>query len=187
MNFESVYLKEELKLNSGNDRLNILFRDYLSKIFSPLYLKKIDKIIKDSLVLKEFKENNNVMAYTIGTKIFVNKEKFLSLPIDRAMVYIIHELFHVLDNMKSFKEISFINQKLSAAAEKYIQKKDMSTFLTGKQQDIHSNYKDEFLSYMSNNVFNWNLAPELKEEFKKIIVKSNIFNINSDWWKKRLN
>ena len=73
MNFESVYLKEELKLNSGNDRLNILFRDYLSKIFSPLYLKKIDKIIKDSLVLKEFKENNNVMAYTIGTKIFVNK------------------------------------------------------------------------------------------------------------------
>jgi hypothetical protein len=57
--------------------------------------------------------------------------------------------------------------------------------LTGKSQNIYSNYKDEFLSYCSNFAFDWSLAPSLKNEYYSILSNSGIFNMKSEWWLKR--
>lgn len=186
MKINEAILNEELKVQTGSNALNKMFREYINQVFSSTYLKKIDRTLNGTLLLKTFNKNNNMMAYTSGTSIYINTSKFLNLADDRCMVYIIHEFFHCLGNLKSFPEINIINKKLDKAAEKYIPKDKMNIFLTGKDQDIHSDFHGEFLSYMSNNAFNWSLAPELKSQFKNIIESAGIFNTNSKWWRERL-
>ena len=66
-----------------------------------------------------------------------------------------------------------------------ISSQNINEFLTGKPQNIHSDYKDEFLSYCSNFAFNWKLSPSLKQEYYDILNNSGLFNMESNWWKKR--
>lgn len=178
---------EELKIDSNLNKLDRNFREYLKQVFSPLFLKKLDRVFKEPLVIENFKNNSNVMALTTGKQISVNTKMFNSLPLDRAMVYIIHELFHVLQNVSQFPEIKTLNKKLMNLTLKYVSKENINSFLTGKEQNIHSDYKDEFLSYCSNFAFNWKLAPQLKQEYFNILNSTGFFNMNSKWWKSRFN
>lgn len=176
---------EKLNISSDIDNINSNFRKYLEQVFSELFLKKLDRVFKKPLIIEKFKEKTNVMALTVGTQISVNVERFKKLPEKRAMVYIIHELFHVLQNVPQFPEIKTLNKKLMNETMKYVKKEDIERFFTGKDQNIHSDYKDEFLSYCSNFAFDFSLAPQLKDEYYKILNNTGYFNMSSDWWEER--
>jgi len=178
-------ITEKLKIESEIERLNRNFRKYIEQVFSPIFLSKLDRVFKNPLIIENFKEKSNIMAVTIGSQISVNTKMFNELPTDRAMVYIIHELFHVLQNLPQFNEIRRVNKMLGAATMAKINEANINKFLTGKEQDIHSNYKDEFLSYCSNFAFDWSIAPDLKNEYHLILSNSGIFNMKSEWWLKR--
>lgn len=175
-------INEELKIDSEIDKLNRNFRRYIEQVFSPIFLKKIDRVFKAPLIIRNFKEQSNVMAVTIGKQISVNTKMFNELPIDRAMVYIVHELFHVLQNLPQFEEVRTVNRELRAKTMAKIDTANINRFLTGQQQNIHSNYKDEFLSYCSNFAFDWSLAKELKLTYYQILSNSGLFNMKSPWW-----
>ena len=87
--------------------------------------------------------------------------------------------------MSQFPEIKKVNKLLGIKTLKKIPKQKINEFLTGKSQDIHSDYKDEFLSYCSNAAFKWDMAKELKAEYLNILKLSGIFNLDSEWWSKR--
>ena len=174
---------EELEIDSEINKINRNFRKYIEQVFSPIFLKKIDRVFKKPLIVENFKENTNVMALTSPDNVIsVNTKMFLSLPTERAMVYIIHELFHVLQNMSQFPEVKKVNKLLGIKTLKRIPRQKVNEFLTGKSQDIHSDYKDEFLSYCSNAAFKWDMAKELKAEYLNILKLSGIFNLDSEWW-----
>ena len=177
---------EELEIDSEINKINRNFRKYIEQVFSPIFLKKIDRVFKKPLIVENFKENTNVMALTSPDNVIsVNTKMFLSLPTERAMVYIIHELFHVLQNMSQFPEVKKVNKLLGIKTLKRIPRQKVNEFLTGKSQDIHSDYKDEFLSYCSNAAFKWDMAKELKAEYLNILKLSGIFNLDSEWGSKR--
>ena len=177
---------EELEIDSEINKINRNFRKYIEQVFSPIFLKKIDRVFKKPLIVENFKENTNVMALTSPDNVIsVNTKMFLSLPTERAMVYIIHELLHVLQNMSQFPEVKKVNKLLGIKTLKRIPRQKVNEFLTGKSQDIHSDYKDEFLSYCSNAAFKWDMAKELKAEYLNILKLSGIFNLDSEWWSKR--
>ena len=177
---------EELEIDSEINKINRNFRKYIEQVFSPIFLKKIDRVFKKPLIVENFKENTNVMALTSPDNVIsVNTKMFLSLPTERAMVYIIHELFHVLQNMSQFTKVKKVNKLLGIKTLKRIPRQKVNEFLTGKSQDIHSDYKDEFLSYCSNAAFKWDMAKELKAEYLNILKLSGIVNLDSEWWSKR--
>lgn len=184
MKYTSI-LNEELEIDSEIESLNKNFRKYIEQVFSPTFLNKIDRVFKSPLIIRQFKEKSNVMAVTVGNQISVNTKMFKELSTDRGMVYIIHELFHVLQNMSQFNEVRTVNRILMKKTMNKIDKTNINSFLTGKEQNIHSDYKDEFLSYCSNFAFNWSLAPELKQEYYDTLKNSGLFNIESKWWSKR--
>lgn len=184
MKLESV-INERVEIKSEIEKLNTNFRNYLELVFNKEFISKLDRVFKKPIIVENFKEKSNIMALTVEDKLFVNMKNFKELETDRAMVYIIHEFFHVLQNVPQFPEIKTINRILGDKTMKYVNKKDISRFLTGKQQNIHSNYKNEFLSYCSNNAFDWTLCPKLKEEYKRILNQAGVFNFSSDWWKER--
>ena len=178
-------INEELKIDSEIDSLNTNFRKYIEQVFSSTFIKKIDRVFKNPIIIREFKEKSNVMAITQNQQISVNVKMFNELSVDRAMVYIIHELFHVLQNMSQFKEVRTVNKILMKKTMNKISSQNINEFLTGKPQNIHSDYKDEFLSYCSNFAFNWNLSPSLKQEYYDTLNNSGLFNMESNWWQKR--
>lgn len=178
-------LDEELEIDSEIESLNKNFRKYIEQVFSPTFLNKIDRVFKEPLIIRQFKEKSNVMAVTVGSQISVNTKMFQELSTDRGMVYIIHELFHVLQNLSQFNEVRTVNRILMKKTMNKISEANINSFLTGKDQNIHSDYKDEFLSYCSNFAFNWKFAPELKQEYYETLKNSGLFNMESKWWSKR--
>lgn len=177
---------EELEIDSEINKINRNFRKYIEQVFSSVFLKKIDRVFKKPIIVEGFQQNSNIMALTSpNNTISVNTKMFLSLPTDKAMMYIIHELFHVLQNVSQFPEIKKVNSLLRSKTLKKIPKQKINEFLTGKQQDIHSDYNDEFLSYCSNFAFKWDMAKELKAEYFNILKLSGLFNLESSWWQKR--
>lgn len=178
-------IKEELEIDSEISKINRNFRKYIEQVFSSIFLKKLDRVFKEPLIVENFKEKTNVMALTVGEQISVNTKMFNELPVDRAMVYIIHELLHVLQNKSQFEEVRTVNRILRMKTMKRVNVAQINEFLTGKPQNIHSNYKDEFLTYCSNFAFNWNIAPDLKMEYYNTLKDSGLFNMESSFWKKR--
>ena len=71
MTFEDIIFNEDLRISSGEEALDNLFKRYMSQVFSPMFLKKINRFYNTTLVLKDFKQRSNVMCYTQGTKIYL--------------------------------------------------------------------------------------------------------------------
>lgn len=181
-----IEICEELKIDSEINKINKNFRKYLEQVFSSVFLKKIDRVFKTPLLVDTFEQKTNVMALTSPNNVIsVNVKMFNELNTEKAMVYIIHELFHVLQNMSQFGEVRTVNKILGEKTLKKIPRQNINKFLTGKEQNIHSNYKEEFLSYCSNAAFDWSIAEELKKEYYNTLKNSGLFNITSEWWSKR--
>ena len=185
MKFYEAYLNEELKFNTKNEALNKLFRSRLPAVYSSAYLKKIDDVFDRNIKIKEFEKTSNIMAYTKGTEIYIS-DKIYDIPNDQAVIYLLHELVHALSNTSKFNDLVQLNIKLSKLIEKSISKNNINKFLTGKDQDIHSNYKDEIVSYLMNNSLQWNMVDKkFIKEFIDIVFSSGIFNAKSSFWLKR--
>lgn len=185
MNFEDVIF-EELKISSGERALDVLFRKYLTQVFSSMFLKKIDRLFNTTLRFKDFKQRSNVMCYTQGTKIYINKPLFDSTTKEKAMNYIMHELFHVLNNTGSFPELSLVNKKLLNIVINGVERGKEAEFFTGKQQNIHSDWRGEVINYLCNNSIKWEVGSNgIKEAYKETLEESGLFNMSSAWWKKR--
>lgn len=186
MNFEDIVFTEDLRISSGEKALDNLFNKYMALIFSPLFLKKINRLFDRTLVFKDFKQKNNVMCYTQGTKIYINRPLFASVEKDKAMDYIMHELFHVLSNTGLFPELNVVSGRLLNIVSKGVEKENIAEFLTGKKQNIHSDWRGELINYLCNNSFKWELAmKEVKEAYRETLEESGLFNMKSVWWQKR--
>lgn len=186
MNFNDTVFTEDLRISSGEAALDKMFRSYLQQVFSPSFLKKIDRVFDTKLVLKDFRERSNVMAYTQGTRIYVNRPVFLSTPKDHAMNYIMHELFHVLNNTHKFPELVKVNKELLNVVYNGVPRGKEAEFLSGKPQDIHSDWRGEVINYLCNNSIKWELAIfGTKFAYKEILEESGLFNMSSPFWKER--
>ena len=186
MNLNDIIFLEDLNIKSGDEALDSLFRRQLTQVFSPSFLKKIDRKFNTTLKLRDFKQRNNVMCYTVGTKIYVNAPMFNSVPKDKAINYILHEMIHVLINTGRFPELKRVSNELALLILKGIPRGKESDFLTGKHQDIHSNWKGETINYLCNNSIDWDVgASGMKIAYKTVLEQSGLFNLNSPWWKKR--
>jgi hypothetical protein len=87
--------------------------------------------------------------------------------------------------MPQFEELRNVNKTLGEKTMKKIPKLAINKFLTGKEQNIHTNYKNEFLSYCSNAAFDWDMDKNLKKEYYNTLKNSGLFNMESEWWSKR--
>ena len=186
MDFTDAVFTEELRVDSSNKTLDRLFRASLSDIFSNSMLKKIDRVFDSSLVLKNFNKRTNIMCYTQGTKIYINKPLFENTTKEKALNYLMHELIHVLINTGKFPELKTLQNNLANVIFKAVKKEDISEFLTGKKQDIHSAWQGETINYLFNNSIKWDKAvPGTKLAYYITLKQSNIFKLNSLFWKKR--
>lgn len=185
MKFDEAFILEELQFNTKSEALNKIFREKLKNVYSPNYLIKIDNAFNKSIKIKEFTKTGNIMAYTQGTDIFISN-KLYNMPTEEAVVYLLHELIHALCNTNKFNDLVQMNLTLSKLIEKNIKRNDINKFLTGKDQNIHSNYKEEIVSYLMNNSIQWNMVNDsFKKEFINIVFSTGVFNKNSIFWKKR--
>lgn len=162
-------------------------------MFSNSYLKKINKFIRNKVVVVDAQDKNErIVAWNIGTKIYVNKQIFYSKNKTDQIRFLLHEFMHVLMNKKSFliqrqfKELHDLSQELYEIVNKSLVK-PMSVFLTGEEQKIPTMDTQEIISYLMNGKISFNaLTPEGKKKFIKTLVNSGIFNLQSDFWKRRL-
>lgn len=182
----------EVELETRDKQLNILFDNYLSQVFSSSFKKKIDETLKDRISFKEVVDKTkNVVAYTIGNTIYVNSPVFYSKNRNKGILFLLHEFIHILQNSKSFFIVNKFNDIKTVEEQLYslIQKnliKPYSTFLTGKNQSLHSSGKDEILTYQMNDSIDWSAVKEgTKEQYIKILKQSGLFNLNSKFWQKR--
>ena len=185
MKFEDALIKEELNFKTEDKALDKIFRNTLELVYSKNYLKKIDDVFDKNIKIKKFKKTSNIMAYTKGTDIYVS-DKLYNLPAEQSVVYLLHELVHALSNTAKFNGLVQLNNSLSKLILKNIEKNNINKFLTGKDQDIHSSFKDEIVSYLMNNSLQWEMVDSnFTKEFINIVFSSGIFNLESSFWKKR--
>lgn len=186
MTLEDALMTEELKISSGEKALDRAIRAYLPEVFSPSMVRKIDRVLSGRFALKSFKQKSNIMCYTQGTSVYVNWPLFYSTRKDKAVNYIMHELIHVLINTGSFPELKNVQNELATIVYNSVPRGKEAEFLTGKNQNIHSDWRGEVLNYLCNNSIRWGLG-ELgtRLAYKETLEESGLFSMKSAWWRKR--
>lgn len=185
----------EAKTEEGEE-LEQAFGQALLKVFNPAYLPKIKKHMgKDIIIKKKDFKNPNAVAYTKGRTIYVNEPIFGKLPMKDKVRYLLHEFIHVMQNtsnfmvVRAFKEVYDIADELYPIVKKHITK-PLPFFLTGKNQSLGTNpkyIKYEILSYLMNGDIRWDaISKEGYQQFIETLRKHRVFNLNSDFWVKRI-
>jgi hypothetical protein len=185
----------EAKTEEGEE-LEKAFGQALLKVFNPAYLPKIKKnISKDIKIKKKDFKNPNAVAYTKGRTIYVNEPIFEKLDMKDKVKYLLHEFIHIMQNtsnfvvIRAFKEIFNLADKLYPIVKKNITK-PLPFFLTGKNQSLGTNpkyIKYEIISYLMNGDIRWDaISKKGYLEFMDVLRKSRVFNLNSDFWVKRI-
>lgn len=186
MEFLEAVFNESLTIKSGNETLDKIFDYYLEEFYSPMMVSKIHRVFKKPLKFKDFKAKNNIMCYTQGLDIYINRPLFENTPKEKAMNYILHEMVHLLINTHKFPELQSVVENLYRIVLQAVPRGKESVFFTGKKQDLHSDWKGETLSYLCNNVIKWDVAISgTKLAYQSTLIDSGLFNMNSKWWKKR--
>ena len=188
MNYKE-YLTEEVK--QIEPELEKAFNEALQEVFTRSYLLRIQKKLKDFLEIQEVDESDNVVAYNIGSKIYINKNTFYELSRKAQARYLLHEFIHVLQRKRGllfskFKDIRDLTINIYNILRKHSDQ-PISVFLTGRNVNLGKGGKWEVLSYFMNNSINWNaVSKEGAELIKREIRNSGVFNTDSDFWKRRL-
>lgn len=181
----------EIKLGD-NPELESIFNLALKQVFSENYLNKIESKIKKQIRIKEkHSKNQNEVAWVQGNTIYINPPVFNSKNKKTQIKYLLHEFMHILNNTKSFivssqfKEIKQLSKKLWEIIKKHSDNPGL--FLTGKEvDDKYLNYQ-EALSYLMNDKIKWEkISLQGKQLFLEELQKYNIFNLQHEFWKKRL-
>ena len=188
MNYKE-YLTEAI--NDIDPKLRKIFNDGLKEVFSQRYLSEIASKLGDHLIIKQVDEKDGIVAYNIGTKIYVNKNEFWNYNDKQQARYLLHEFIHILQRKRGVVLAKFSDiRKLSIEIykiHKQHSKQPLSVFLTGKNQDLGAGGKWEAMSYFMNNSIDWRaVSDEGKSKIVSAIKSSGIFNTNSAFWKKRL-
>jgi len=181
----------ELKIGK-NPEIEKIFNLALKQVFSAQYLNKIESTINKRIKIKEkIIKDQNMVAWNEGTNIYINKPIFYAKSSTQQIRYLLHEFMHVLHHSKSFfilrdfKEI----KKLSSALWPIVKEntKDIGMFLTGKSINKKYLNKEETVSYLMNGNIKWNqISPKGKQLFIAELKRSNIFNLQDQFWLKRL-
>lgn len=186
---KDLILEVELK---GNPDLDRVFNNILKEVFSKNYRKKVEASLGKGIKLREgINKNPNVMAWVVGTTIYINKEVFQSKSSQEQAATLMHEFFHVLNNSKSFLLLNKFPEinKLSKSLWKIIKQhtKDPGLFLTGGSiPKQYLNYQ-EALSYVMTGKLKWSRISAIgKNLFISEIKQSGVFALNSQFWSKRL-
>lgn len=175
-------LNEEILLNSKSEALNKLFHRTLKNIFTPQFYNRVDKALGERINVLDDDLNNNIVAYSKDGMLFVNARVFYSKPRKDALVYILHELIHLLSQKIQFYQIRQLEKKLWKLVKNKLVK-SYSEFLTGKKQPLHSIKSEEILTYLMNQSLNFSaVKPDVKEKYIDLVKKSNIFNLESDYF-----
>jgi hypothetical protein len=178
-------LSEAVLVDSRSFKVNKLFYYTLKEIFTDKFYNKMDSIIKNKIQIDEFQKDNNVVAYTQNGHIFVNAHAFYSKKPSDAVIYLVHEFVHLLQDLPYFPEIKRLDKQLYSLVKPNLTK-PYSKFLTGKIQNIHSIAKEESLTYaIGNRSLDWScVKPGVKEKYKEILEQSGLFNMELPWMKK---
>lgn len=170
-----------------------MFNHALNLVFSTSYLNKINKFVKDKVTIIDAQDKNErIVAWNIGTKIYVNKQIFYSKKKSDQLRFLLHEFMHVLMNKKSFlvqrqfKDLHDLSQELYNIVKKGLTK-PMSVFLTGEEQKIPTMDTQEIISYLMNGKVDFSaISPQAKNQFFITLKNSNMFNLQSNFWRRRL-
>ena len=187
----------EQELTSQNPDLNNILNKTLKEIFNPTYYNKIKNIVrrKISIVPVKGKGRNFYAFYTGGNKISVNRDLFFSekLTDEQRVSILSHEFIHLLQRnkkfflIKNFKQIHNLGKKLRVIVRQYAP--NPTLFLTGKKHITlgAGNLLYEIVPYLIMGTVNWNHIDDSGEKLVlKILRESRVFNLQSDFWKKRL-
>jgi hypothetical protein len=173
--------------------INSLFNYALRSIFKADYLSKIQSTISRTVKIVEAHERNrNIIAWSRGSTIYVNKQAFDQLNLFARTRYLLHEFMHVLQNMKrlflfrGFKELHDLTLDLDDIVQNSLVK-SFEEFLTGRKVGIGRGGKYEILAYLMSGSIHWDaITPEGKAKFIKTLEGYDIFNLENPWWKQRL-
>jgi hypothetical protein len=183
MYFEDLALGEEVLLNSKSAVINKYFHKTLKDILTPQFYYRVDKSISGRINVFEDDLNNNVVAYSKSGQLFVNAPVFYTKPRQDALVYVLHELIHLLARKPQFFVIRSLEKKLWKLVKKNLVK-PYSEFLTGKKQPLHSIKSQEVLTYLMNKSLDFTaVKPHVKDEYIRLVRESGIFNLDSDYFK----
>jgi len=182
-----------IELQIGKDpEIEKVFNLALKQVFSSEYLTKVEEAINKRIKIKEKTGKPGVVAWVVGTTIYINKQEFYARNIKQQIKYLLHEFLHVLHNSKSFvffkkfKEVDILSKRLWFIIKKYTT--EPGDFLNKKGGvPRHLLNKQESLSYLMNDSMDWKqMKPGGKAMFIKALDDSKVFNLKHQFWKTRL-
>lgn len=189
MNYKE-YLEEAVK--DVEPKLRRVFNDALKEVFTPSFLAEISKKVGDHLIIKQVEEKPNIIAYNVGSTIYINKTVFWNLTPKQQARYLLHEFIHILQRKRGvsllakFADVRTLSKRIYSIYKEH-STQPLSVFLTGKNQDLGAGGKWEVLSYFMNNTIDWRaIDDEGKIKIISEIKGSGIFNTNSPFWRRRL-
>ena len=181
----------ELQIGKSPE-LETIFNYALKQVFSENYMKKIDTKIRKRIKVKEkVNKNTNVVAWNVGTVIYVNRPVFYNKTRGQQIQYLLHEFMHVLHHEKSFMiartfpEMKALSKNLWKILKS--ESTDIGKFLTGQDVNKKLLNSEETISYFMNNKINWRyISPRGRDAFLEEIQASKIFNLQGPFWRARL-
>jgi hypothetical protein len=185
----------ERTINSSESLISKWFKLAVKIVFKEHYANKIIKHLgtRINVTFKNLKKD--IEASTIGSnKIEVNRDEFSKMNNEEKLGLLLHEFIHILQKnrsfiiLKTFKEIHDLTNKLNKIVRPNIVKPySFNSFLIGVEKEIGAGSKYEILAYLMNDRIKWEaLKPEARKKFVEELKNSNLFKLDSQFWKKRL-
>lgn len=176
----------EFKMQNLDERDKEVFQKILPLVFSQSFVKKIFQRLS-GLTIKRMASKKDIAAYQQGKTIYINMPYFEGLNGEQKTRYLLHEFLHILQMDRKFKEVKEVSLKLYRLVRRDLDQKSLSKLLTGKDGQEKYINKWEVLTYLMNGKVNMNILPEkTKANFLDILEESEIFNLNTTFWKKIL-
>ena len=138
----------------------------------------------------------NEVAWIDGFNvIYVNPQPFYSLTKEKQVSTLLHEFIHLLHSSRKFlffnkfPEVKKLTKSLYIIVKNGLtQGSTLGSFIANRK-DVSLKYlnKEEILAYLMTGSINWNaITKEAKEKVIQELKDSNMFNLTSNFWIKRL-
>jgi len=194
------YLFEEVALatlSNSIKNLEKIFNYGLKQVYEQSFLTKIEEQIKEVVRIRERPSKRiNEVAWIDGFNvIYVNPQPFYSLTKEKQVSTLLHEFIHLLHSSRKFlffnkfPEVKKLTKSLYIIVKNGLtQGSTLGSFIANRK-DVSLKYlnKEEILAYLMTGSINWNaITKEAKEKVIQELKDSNMFNLTSNFWIKRL-